>query len=402
MQPCKCEARVMSMTVVTSAYGSGQRITSVAIEYSEDVCRGSLNAEMYEVEGYTIDSLCVSDTARGELVWNGRFVQLLLSGEAEALSLCRHVGRGMDTRLQIRRPVLAVSQKQDILTSAGNTVPAFDRRLTTEIDLGIADKFIAASFTTKEGRRLNYNLYVPDHMVAGQMYPVVLFMHDLASCSEDTAAPLLQGTGATVWAIESYYNRRPCFIVAPQYTRQCAQDDYTVTWESEATLELMEYLFGLYPMDRRRLYGTGQSMGCMMLCDLMVRHPHTFAGCLLVAGQWEPAQMGTVPGENLWIVVSRGDAKAFPTMRAVVGEMEKGGARICYGHVSARADAAWLDAAIRSQKQKNANVNMTWFEGRSVVPDNQQVHPGAHHVNTWVKAYDIKALREWLFEQRLQ
>ena len=45
---------------------------------------------------------------------------------------------------------------------------------------------------------------------------------------------------------------------------------------------------------------------------------------------------------------------------------------------------------------------MTWFEGRSVVPDDQPVHPGTHHVNTWVKAYDIKALREWLFEQRLQ
>ena len=125
MQACKCEARVMSMTVVTSAYGSGQRITSVAIEYSENMCRGSLSAEMYAVEGYTIDSLCVSDTARGELVWNGRFVQLLLSGEEEALSLCRHVGRGMDARLEIRRPVLAVSQKQDVQTAAGNTVPAF-------------------------------------------------------------------------------------------------------------------------------------------------------------------------------------------------------------------------------------------------------------------------------------
>ena len=58
-------ASVLSMTVVTSAYGDGQRMTAVAIEYSDPVVRGDLEPEMFDVEGFTITNLCVSDTARG-------------------------------------------------------------------------------------------------------------------------------------------------------------------------------------------------------------------------------------------------------------------------------------------------------------------------------------------------
>ena len=40
--------------------------------------------------------------------------------------------------------------------------------------------------------------------------------------------------------------------------------------------------------DKNRIYGTGQSMGCMMLCELNIRYPGFFGGCFLVAGQWNP------------------------------------------------------------------------------------------------------------------
>lgn len=82
-------------------------------------------------------------------------------------------------------------------------------------DAGIIDRFLTASFTTKAGQTMRYNLYTPEKIVRGQKYPVVLFIHDLGSCSDDVQAPLLQGTGATVWALESDYGRRPCFVLCP-------------------------------------------------------------------------------------------------------------------------------------------------------------------------------------------
>lgn len=394
-------ANVVSLTIVTSAYGSGQRISSVAVEYSEPVSRDDLEPEMYAVEGLEITNLCVSDSARGEPVWEGHFVQLLLDGSKEDLCVCGHTGRGQAARAFIRERKLQISQKQPVTTAAGHTVEPF-RETAAKVDLGIADRFVPFTFADKNGRTLTYNLYIPEHLVRGQEYPVVLFLHDLGSCSPDAKTTLLQGTGATVWAIESYYNRRPCFVVAPQYTDQCANDDFQVTWEAETTIELMEFLCQTYPIDRKRIYGTGQSMGTMMLCELMLRHPHYFAGLLLVAGQWEPERMTEAKDETIWAVVSGGDEKAYPIMQKALRNMEAAGGKLACGHVNARSDAAWIDAAIRSQKQKNANLNLTWFEGRSVVPEDMPVHGGTHHVSTWVKAYDIKALREWLFEQRLR
>ena len=194
-------ASVLSMTVVTSAYGDGQRMTAVAIEYSDPVVRGDLEPEMFDVEGFTITNLCVSDTARGELVWTGHFVQLLLEGEPQAMRLCERGGRG--EQLTVRHPVLRVTQKQAVTTASGRVAPAFAGKPTTAVDLGIAAKFTAAAFTMRAGEQLHYNLYIPEHMVPGQQYPVVLFMHDLGACSQDVTAPLLQGSGATVWAIES-------------------------------------------------------------------------------------------------------------------------------------------------------------------------------------------------------
>ena len=393
--------QMLSLTVVTSASGGGQKIVSVAVEYSDVMSWRDLSPQDYQVEGFTLVDVCTSETVRGEPADKGRFVQLLLDNTGEETNLCAMEGRGPHARTVVRKPVLYVTQKRELTAADGMCVPPFTHEATTRVDLGIADSFLTTNFTTSSGKKLKYNLYIPDQLVPGQEYPIVLFMHDAGSCSDDPHAPLLQGTGATVWAIESYYSRRPCFVLAPHYPDVCANDEFEVTWEAEATVELLDQLCRIYTIDRRRIYGTGQSMGCMMLCEMLLRHPHYFAGCLLVAGQWDPERMAAAKDENLWAIVSSGDKKAYPIMGSCMRNMAAAGGNLCTGHIDARADAAWLDAAIRSQKAHNANLNFTWFEGRSIVPDGKDVNPGAHHVCTWRKAYDIKALREWLFEQRL-
>lgn len=392
------EPQMMEITTLVEANSAGARIAAVAIEYSDAVLGEKLRAEDFEVEGYPIAAVCASDAPRGVVARTGRFVQLILDDGNPATRLCQ---MGADRRLDIKRPVLRVTQKRPVEMASGKQVEPFEKQPAEHMDAGIIDRFLTASFTTKAGQTMRYNLYTPEKIVRGQKYPVVLFIHDLGSCSDDVQAPLLQGTGATVWALESDYGRRPCFVLAPQYTRQCANDDFEVTWEADATVELLEKLCDLYAIDRKRIYATGQSMGCMMICELMLRNPNFFAGSLLVAGQWDPARMVAAKDENLWAVVSSGDEKAFPIMREALYGMRTAGGSLCEAHINARADAAMLDALIRTQNSQNCNLNFTWFEGRSVIPDGLEVHGGMHHICTWKKAYDIKALREWLFEQRL-
>lgn len=128
-----------------------------------------------------------------------------------------------------------------------------------------------------EEKKLLYNLYIPENLEKGKKYPLVLFIHDMGSCSADVKNTLIQGKGATVWAADAWQKRQPCFVLAPCYERQCANDDFQVTWEADATIGLVKELLLQYAaIDEKRIYGTGQSMGCMMLCELMLRNPWIF------------------------------------------------------------------------------------------------------------------------------
>jgi predicted peptidase len=260
--------------------------------------------------------------------------------------------------------------------------------------------FVSNNFTT-EGKTLSYNLYIPKNCFRGLKYPLVLFMHDAGSCSDDVCAALAQGNGAVVWARDAAMGKRPCYVVAPQYSEVCANDSFEVTWHAEATISLIKSLVERFPIDTARIYGTGQSMGCMMLCEMMLRHPNFFAGSLLVAGQWDPNRMSAVRDSAIWAVVAAGDEKAFPIMGACFDSMENAGGKVSRCYLDARADMAVLEESVNRQKALGSNLNFTWFSGKSILPANAPDHSGMHHVSTWGKAYDIEALREWLFEQRI-
>lgn len=395
------DPHVIGVTALATTYGIGQKLVSVAVEYNEELYGADLSVDCFAIDGFEITNVFTATACRKNASRKGRFVQLTLNSTGDETNMIGHTGRGRDARLFVHKPQITVSQLKPLQTVSGKELAPFEGRNADRIDRGMVDHFIPAVFTTDDGHELNYNLYMPERIVQGQIYPVVLFMHDAGSCSDDPSSPLVQGTGATVWAMEADYGRRPCFVVAPQYPNVCANDEFEVTWEADATVQLLYDLMLRYPIDSTRIYATGQSMGCMMICELMLRNPHFFAGCLLVAGQWDPVRMAAAKDENIWAIVSYGDAKAYPIMSECMKEMRKAGGRLSYGHIDARGDAAILDAAIRSQNERNCNLNFTWFEGRSVIPDGIEEHPGMHHIFTWTKAYDIKALREWLFEQRL-
>lgn len=264
----------------------------------------------------------------------------------------------------------------------------------------VATRFSQHEFFTADGRRLMYNLFVPEH-AQGERLPMVVFMHDMGACCADARRTLTQGIGALIWAEESEQKKRPCYVLAPQYEEKAAFDDFTVSWEAEATAELIRHVSGLHDVDERRVYGTGQSMGTMMLCELLIRHEDLFAGCYLTAGQWDPARMAAIRDRNVWIVVSEGDQRAFPIMGECMAAIEARGGRVARGHVSARATEAEFAAFAARVLAQEARIQFTWLEGDSVLEPDTPRFPGAWHVYTWKWAYRIEPIRAWLFEQKL-
>ena len=135
---------------------------------------------------------------------------------------------------------------------------------------------------------------------------------------------------------------------------------------------------------------------------LGVAHPDLFAGTLCVAGQWDPAVTAPLAHDNLWVIVSENDTKAFPSMTAIMEVLKANGAKVARGSLDARAAPkaqAEAVAAIRAAGA-DSNVFFTTFTPGSVLPEGGANTGGAGHVNTWIYAYDIPAVRDWLFEQR--
>lgn len=395
-------AGIASLTAVTEVYADGQRVIRAAVEYTRELAADAVRPEDYEVAGRTVMDARVSDCMREDATPRGHYVVLTLNPREAASRTCEATGSGPFTRLKVHPARVTVSQKRDLAAADGTLLPAFRGLESDKVNNGVVDEFIRQKFAVPgTTHTLEYNLFAPRHLVPGQKYPLVVFLHDAGTCSNEAEAPLVQGTGAVVFAREAEFGRRPCFVVAPHYETVCADDDFHVAWQADATAALVRALTKAYPVDKTRIYGTGQSMGCMMLCELLVRNPGFFAGTLLVAGQWDPARMAAAHSENIWAVVSAGDRKAFPIMGACMDAMEQAGGCVSRSYLDAQADASLLDAQIRFQKQRACNLNFTWFEGDSVIPEGMEPNPGLHHVSTWAKAYDIKALREWLFEQRL-
>ena len=250
-----------------------------------------------------------------------------------------------------------------------------------------------------EGHTLPYNLYVPDHM--DHPLPLVVFMHDMGSLSEEPDFTLRQGIGALVWADEKEQAKRPCFVLAPQYSEKSAHDDYTVGWAAEATIQLIEYICSKCNIDKTRIYGTGQSMGTMMLCELLITHPRFFAGCFLTAGQWDPKRMAAIKNEHVWIMVSEHDGRAFPIMGECMAAIEKAGGKVARGHVDAKADEETKARFCRDVIGQKANIQFTWLDGDSVLLPGAHIFPAVHHMSTWKWAYLFEPIRAWLFEQKL-
>ena len=263
---------------------------------------------------------------------------------------------------------------------------------------GNAEKFQQFSFEY-EGHALAYNLYVPENVK--EPLPLVVFMHDMGSVSDKPDLTLRQGIGALVWADDSEQEKRPCFVLAPQYSEKSAFDDYTVGWAAEATIALIRHISGQYAVDTHRIYGTGQSMGTMMLCEELITHPHFFAGCFLTAGQWDPERMGAIRDEHVWIMVSEHDGRAFPIMGACMESVEKAGGKVARGHVDAKADEKAKEEFCRSVLSQGANIQFTWLEGDSVLLPGAEIFPAVHHMSTWKWAYLFEPIRAWLFEQKL-
>lgn len=388
---------IKSVTAVTQVFGRSQRITAAIVEYDAPIRNADLTLADFAVTDRRVTRIYANDapaTATGGR--DGIYVILELNPEDEAAVVFAPQVEELAT--------VVVSQARPVASVAGESyAPTEISVINTRLKNLIVDDFQQFRFADPEtGLILDYNLYIPQGYDPLQSYPLVLFMHDAGATGTNPLRTLEQGLGAVAFASPRDQAKHPAFVLAPQYPVGLANDASQISDYPDITVRLIEKLSRDFNLDQDRLYTTGQSGGCMASIALNIKYPDLFAASLLVAGQWDPAQVAPLAQDRLFVIVSEDDAKAYPGMNAIMDVLQENGAGITRATWNARGSQQELDQAVADIRAAGpgSNVYYAAFQAGTVFPEGSTDTQGASgHVNTWRVAYDIPAVRDWLFEQ---
>ena len=389
-------ANIENLIAVTEVYPDGLKCSAVIFQYKKKIKKETLTTKHFQIDGRRIDRIYVNDSPElAETEKEGCFVVVELSLDDENAGLFHVTGKFPDMRAVVDTPKIQACQCSNVLAADGEIFPAVrEMDYNNQVINLLMDDFIQGEY-----EKLPYNLFIPRDYNAEKKYPLVLFIHDASSCSEDVRATLAQGNGAVVWTSKAEQKKHECFVLAPQFLpNPIVNDSFQTNGDFHKIKPLLDEMIRKYSIDEDRIYETGQSMGCMSGCELNCQYPDLFAASFLVAGQWDPEKMARIPRQNFWIMVSEGDQKAFPGMNAVAERMKAAGANVVHEKWSAKAgQQQWRQDGERLM-QTGANVIYTSLD-KATVAKGDDSHPGEHHMETWKTAYNVEVVRDWIFSK---
>ena len=402
---------IIRVTGIAEVYGDGEKVSTAIVQYPKAINPKSVSPDDFAVEGRTVDAVFVND--KPELTKQsvaGVYVIVKLRHENTAfdgeLKMHKADGskapRGGDAPMRSDRKApdlkFSIQQVGTIVAADGTTYfPAMTPVESSTVSCPTIEKFRQVEYTSTSGVTIPYNVYLPRNYSSEKKFPLVVFIPDASANINDVTAPLFQGNGATVFASNAEQRKHECIVIAPQYTADLVEklgmmttDEHVWTPGLELVSELIFDAAQRFNVDPERIYGTGQSQGGMANIAIGARYPDLFAAQLLVACQWDVGEMSALKDKKLWIVVCEGDAKAFPGMNAAIEHWKALGANVAVGDtfLNSKAPVAELNSKLKALEARGADINYSVFAG-------------GNHMYTWSFAYDLGALRDWLFKQKL-
>jgi predicted peptidase len=166
---------------------------------------------------------------------------------------------------------------------------------------GLEQKYEARTY--KGDWVMPYRLFRPD---ASGKLPLVMYLSGSGGLGTDNLKQLQFGNtyGTHVWLLGENQKRFPCYVVAPQTDRGWARYDLTQQTDGPAkvlpglgdgsrlALEVIDALRREFPIDDRRIYVTGQSMGGAGAWNVIAGRPHFFAAAVICCAS-ESTETGT-------------------------------------------------------------------------------------------------------------
>jgi predicted peptidase len=157
---------------------------------------------------------------------------------------------------------------------------------------------ITGSWALSEHDGLKFAVYGGKSFSAENKYPLVLALHGKSPNTEN-------GKQVAGW-MNSFSKKeneaaRPCFVVAPLSAQPAAGEGRG--WngdEVEQVIKLVKALVKNLPVDPKRVYIVGHSMGGFGTCHVMASEPRLFAAAIPVSGVSQ-GDAGTLDRKPVWM-----------------------------------------------------------------------------------------------------
>jgi predicted peptidase len=281
----------------------------------------------------------------------------------------------------------------------GGVDKAYDTHLLALRDK-IAPRFQVFEFTDeKTGKTLAYNLYVPKNLDPNKKYPLVMFIADASTAGKGVQAPLMQGYGGIIWATDESQAKNPAFVLVPAFSEKAVDDEWHTSDEVALVLPLLKQTLQNYPIDDKRIYTTGQSMGGMISFYLNSIEPNFFAASMFVGSQWDINVLTPLTQSKFIYTVSAGDPKASAGMSEVITLMKQYGVSYGEAEFSAKLSQEQQNKLVNTLLSQAKSINFIRFETGSVLPTQGTTMKMGEHMYSFDYAYLLEPAREWLFAQ---
>jgi predicted peptidase len=229
--------------------------------------------------------------------------------------------------------------------------------------------WLQCQFINPRGDRLHYFLFLPSPRSDEAAYPLVTFLHGSSGSGPGDGKPISGGHrfGSGLWIRDDIQQRYPSIVVAPQ-ADPAPGETWVRAWRppppgdqrpTEALVlanQIIDQLAAELPVDMRRLYLTGQSMGGFGAWLAYTRFPGRFAAIVPVCGGGDPGAVVPNPtavwafhGDSDSVVPVRRSREMVAAIEAVGGDIRyteyPGMGHNIFARSYAESDlAAWLFA----------------------------------------------------------
>lgn len=202
-------------------------------------------------------------------------------------------------------PVAAQATGYQLITTAVDQDLATKKK--NEILQLSNDLFDAGTYTGSNNETIGYRLLKPAANAGIRKYPLILIFHNSGKIGTDNTAQL--DVLVKYWAQPEVRKRYPAYVVAVQFPVRSSNytnlRDLLTSYPAPcllSALQLADSLKKVLPVDPKRIYSLGFSMGASTANNAMMARPDLFAAGICISGIPMQENAERIKDIPLWLI----------------------------------------------------------------------------------------------------